>query len=60
MSGYELGSRSKPVCSQCPLVIIRSVHFPPHFVAFLRFKDFEDLFGLNFGRINHDCAGTWM
>ena len=35
----------------------RSEHFPPHFVAFLGFEDFEDLFGLGFGGISHGRAG---
>jgi hypothetical protein len=38
----------------------RSVCFPPHFVAFLGFKDFEDLFGLGFGGIDHGCAEVWV
>jgi hypothetical protein len=34
--------------------------FSPHFVAFLGFKNLEDLFCLSFGGISHDCAGGWV
>ena len=34
--------------------------FSPHFVAFLGFKNLEDLFRLGFGGISHDCAGGWV
>ena len=60
MLGCELGSQSKPIST----VNVRcwpSFHVhPPHFVAFLGFKDFEDLFGLGFGGISHGCAGVWV
>ena len=38
----------------------RSGHFPPHFIAFLGFENFEDLFSLSLGGISHDCAGVWV
>jgi len=58
MSDCELGSQSKPVYTVNVHCQSRSEHFPPHFVAFLGFKDFEDLFGLGFGGIGHGCAGV--
>lgn len=55
----ELDSQSKSVY----IVSLRCQSFRgvlPHFVTFLGFEDFEDLFGFSFGRISHDCAWIWV